>query len=103
MGAVAKANRNEHYYAVLRDLPQLRALVLDAISDSGDHGATRHELASQLRRPLSSICARVNELESAGLVVETGGARETEYGGTATVLRLSSQFHSTGLVQQKLF
>lgn len=103
MGAIAKANRNEHYYAIVGDLPRLRALVLEAISDSGDQGATRHELAEKLRRPLSSICARVNELELAGYIRECSESRETQYGGSATVLRLSSQFISDTPIQKTLF
>lgn len=103
MGKIAEQNRNATYYSVLSDQPKVRRDVLEAIADSGSDGITRHELADKLRRPLSSMCARVSELEDAGHVVETSRSRQTQYGGSATVVVLSPSLVVGGLVQKTLF
>ena len=51
------------------------------------HGATDHEAAEDLNKPLSSICARRNELmaRESPLVRDSGRRRPTKYGGSAIV------------------
>ena len=53
-----------------------------------DTGATREEIAFQLRIPLQSVCARVNELMQQKFVAETGQERPTQWGGSAAVVRV---------------
>jgi len=53
----------------------------------GERGATDHEAAHDLKKPLSSICARRNELMARNppLVRYSGKRRESCNGGTARV------------------
>ena len=46
---------------------------------------TNYEIADELEMPLSSVCARVHELQECNLVVNSGLTRETKYGKQAIV------------------
>ena len=47
--------------------------------------STNYEIARELEMPLSSVCARVRELQLLKLVEDSGIRRETPYGKTAIV------------------
>lgn len=104
MGIIARDNRNAQYDAILTTLPKSRAEVLAKLAEcEPTGGATRHELSQYLNRPLSSICGRMAELESAGLVVETEEKRETQFGGMAVVMRIAPSLRFRGYMQGRLF
>ena len=103
MGKLAVELRNATYQEILPELDNVQRSIVAKLRDLGSMGATRHELAIALNRPLSSMCARVHEMEEAGIVVETGETRETQYGKPATVVRLVDRLCSLQLVQQDLF
>ena len=46
---------------------------------------TNYEISDELEIPLSSVCARVRELQVLNLVVDSGKRRETKYGKQAIV------------------
>lgn len=56
----------------------MRKRVLDAIVASGSFGMTDHELVAKCNIPLSSVCARRNELK--GWVEATDRRRVSPYG-----------------------
>lgn len=103
MGKLAVDVRNATYHAILPELDNVQRSIVEKLQELGSVGATRHELAIALNRPLSSMCARVHELEEAQIVVETGGTRETQYGKPATVIRLAPRLCGSKLIQQDLF
>ena len=86
MGNLAVAVRDSTYHGL--SLSGVSVLVIEKLRELGSKGATRHELASMLNRPISSMCGRINELEKANLVVETGETRVTQFGKEATVIAL---------------
>jgi hypothetical protein len=90
MGRTSEQNRNDHYDAILATTPRSRAEVFLALADAEPRGLTRYELAELLKRPVSSICGRVHELEQSELVVETEDKRDTPFGGTSVVLRIAA-------------
>ena len=47
--------------------------------------ATNYEISEELGYPLSSICARVRELQILGLVTDSGKRKTTPFGKTAIV------------------
>ena len=47
--------------------------------------STNYEIADELEMPLSSVCARVRELQLLELIEDSGHRRETPYGKTAIV------------------
>ena len=47
--------------------------------------STNYEIARELEMPLSSVCARVRELQLLGLVEDSCNRRQTPYGKTAIV------------------
>jgi len=47
--------------------------------------STNYEIADELEMPLSSVCARVRELQILKLVIDSGLKRETKYGKQAIV------------------
>lgn len=51
--------------------------VLECLRSAGTTGMTRHEIADELRLPLSSVCGRVNDLliESPSPVYQLSGCR----------------------------
>ena len=53
--------------------------------------STNYEIARELEMPLSSVCARVRELQLLGLVEDSGKRRETPYGKTAIVWQKKDQ------------
>ena len=53
--------------------------------------STNYEIARELEMPLSSVCARVRELQLLGLVEDSGIRRETPYGKTAIVWQKKDQ------------
>ena len=53
--------------------------------------STNYEIARELEMPLSSVCARVRELQLLELVEDSGIRRETPYGKTAIVWQRSDQ------------
>lgn len=79
-------NRNQVFHS-LEGLPASQRRIVDFLTLRHD-GATRHEIAAALRMPLSSVCGRVSELENMELVQSTDEKRETQYGKTATVVRI---------------
>jgi hypothetical protein len=92
MGNLAVAVRDATYHGL--SLSGVSVLVIEKLRELGSHGATRHELASMLNRPISSMCGRINELEKANLVVETGETRATQFGKEATVVALVGMKHT---------
>ena len=46
---------------------------------------TNYQIADELEIPLSSVCARVHELQECNLVINSGLTRETKYGKQAIV------------------
>ena len=46
---------------------------------------TNYEISDELEIPLSSVCARVRELQVLNLVEDSGKRRETKYGKQAIV------------------
>ena len=46
---------------------------------------TNYEIADELEMPLSSVCARVRELQILNLVIDSGLKRKTKYGKDAIV------------------
>ena len=46
---------------------------------------TNYQIADELEMPLSSVCARVRELQVLDLVLDSGLRRETKYGKQAIV------------------
>jgi predicted transcriptional regulator len=103
MGKLAELVRDATYQEILGEVTGVHREVLKKLRELGEIGATRHELAQMLNRPISSMCGRIHELEEAGLVVESGETRITQYGKEATVVRLSERLSNTKLVQQSLF
>ena len=49
--------------------------------------STNYQIADELEMPLSSVCARVRELQLLNLVEDSGNRRETPFGKTAIVWR----------------
>ena len=47
--------------------------------------STNYQIADELEMPLSSVCARVRELQLLELIEDSGHRRETPYGKTAIV------------------
>lgn len=50
--------------------------------------STNYEIADELEMPLSSVCARVRELQILKLVIDSGLKRETKYGKQAIVWKI---------------
>ena len=61
--------------AKLSTLARCQRRYLDWVAARGRHGATDHEAAAGIPMPLSSVCARRNELMSEGLVVVRAGVK----------------------------
>ena len=53
--------------------------------------STNYEIARELEMPLSSVCARVRELQLLGLVEDSCNRRQTPYGKTAIVWQKKDQ------------
>ena len=53
--------------------------------------STNYELSEMLNMPLSSVCARVRELQLTGHIEDSGKRRETPYGKTAIVWQKKNQ------------
>ena len=49
---------------------------------------TNYEISDELEIPLSSVCARVRELQVLNLVIDSGLKRKTKYGKDAIVWQL---------------
>lgn len=104
MGKLGELVRDQTYQEILGEVSGVHREVIQKLRDLGSLGATRHELAYLLNRPISSMCGRINELEAAGIVVETGGTRTTQYGKEATVVSLAPRLLCDDkLLQQYLF
>ena len=76
--------------AAIKVVPKVgkqQARVHEAFKRNGP--STDDQLAAATGLPLSSICARRNELRKMGLVVATIRRRKTRQGGTAKVWRLA--------------
>lgn len=99
MGKLAVELRNATYQEILPELDNVQRSIVAKLRELGATGATRHELAIALNRPISSMCARVHEMEDVGIVVETGETRLTQYGHPATVIRLADRLSESKLVQ----
>ena len=65
--------------------------VLCEISEQGQRGCTRDELAAFLKLPDSSTDARVWELKQGGFIEETTKTRKTQHGSEASVLVLTAK------------
>ena len=103
MGKLGELVRDATYQEILGEVSGVHRQVIQKLRELGSLGATRHELAQMLNRPISSMCGRVNELETAGIVIETGVTRPTQYGKEATVVRLAPRLCGGKLLQQTLF
>ena len=53
--------------------------------------STNYQIADELELPLSSVCARVRELQLLGLVEDSCNRRQTPYGKTAIVWQKKDQ------------
>ena len=53
--------------------------------------STNYQIADELEMPLSSVCARVRELQLLELIEDSGHRRETPYGKTAIVWQKKDQ------------
>ena len=53
--------------------------------------STNYELSEMLNMPLSSVCARVRELQLTGHIEDSGIRRKTPYGKTAIVWQKKDQ------------
>ena len=69
----------------LPHLGRLQRAYYEVLREAGRRGATDHEAATALGRPLSSINARRNELRQLGLVADSGRRRVSSYGKQAVV------------------
>jgi DNA-binding transcriptional regulator GbsR (MarR family) len=49
---------------------------------------TNYQIADELEIPLSSVCARVRELQVLNLVIDSGLKRKTQYGKDAIVWKI---------------
>ena len=49
---------------------------------------TNYQIADELEMPLSSVCARVHELQECNLVINSGLTRQTKYGKQAIVWQI---------------
>jgi hypothetical protein len=103
MGKIAELVRDSTYQEILGEVTGVHREVVQKLRDLGSIGATRHELAHLLNRPISSMCGRIHELEDAGIVIETGETRPTQYGKEATVVRLAPRLCAGKLTQPSLF
>lgn len=103
MGKLGKLVRDATYHDVLGEVAGVQREVVQKLRELGSAGATRHELAKMLNRPISSMCGRIAELEHRGIVIESGETRQTQYGKEATVVRLAPRLLNNYLVQQSLF
>ena len=52
---------------------------------------SNYQIAEELEMPLSSVCARVRELQLTGQIQDSGKRRKTPYGKTAIVWQRSDQ------------
>ena len=71
--------------AYIKQKPKLktkRELVLEFVKSQP---STNYQIADELEMPLSSVCARVHELQECNLVINSGLTRETKYGKQAIV------------------
>ncbi|MEL6898577.1 MAG: hypothetical protein AAFP90_20970 [Planctomycetota bacterium] len=83
----SRTNREEHHAAhITTKATTQRQLVFAHVAATGTNGATRHEIATTIQRPLSSVCGRIRELIDAGDIVETDQRRRTGNGGSSVVL-----------------
>ena len=53
--------------------------------------STNYQIADELEMPLSSVCARVRELQLTSQIEDSGKRRKTPYGKTAIVWQRSDQ------------
>lgn len=80
--------------AAIAQVPKLgnaQAQYVRYMRHCGPIGSTDHEAAEQLGRPLSSICARRNEMMKRGYIRDSGARRPTRYGGRAVVWVITNQ------------
>ena len=56
-----------------------------ALTHGNPNSLTNYEISDELEIPLSSVCARVRELQILNLVEDSGKRRETKYGKQAIV------------------
>lgn len=82
-------------YMARDGMSESKRQILECLETRG--GMTREELAAELRKPLTTICGRVRELEQAGAVVSTAETRPTQYGRPASVVRIREQPRPTQL------
>lgn len=88
MSVHSETNRNAVFDS-LEALPKVKRRIVDLLL-ANPNGFTRHEIGEQLGLPLSTVCGRVTELETVGLVFSTDETRPTQYGKSATVVRVRS-------------
>ena len=71
--------------AYIKQKPKLktkRELVLEFVKSQP---STNYQISDELEMPLSSVCARVRELQLLEEIEDSGHRRETPYGKTAIV------------------
>lgn len=72
----------------MRSTPRQQSAM--ALLAAHPRGLIRHELAAQMRIPLSSVCSIVHALVANGKIIEAGDTRMSPYGQPARVIRLSN-------------
>ena len=70
-----KANKRKSYLETLKTSGTVKELIHNYLKAHGP--ATRAEIAQKLRLKDSSVCARLNELQKAGLITESGDKFDT--------------------------
>jgi predicted transcriptional regulator len=94
MSVQGEQNRNQVYYD--QSIAKCSAAQRAIVSALETGGLTRHEIASKLNMPLSTVCGRVSELEEIGLVRTTDETRMSPHGKPACIVIATFG----GLVQQ---
>lgn len=82
----AEQNKRDVFHATKHRHSRDRTAIAELLQRLGIVGATRHELATALHMPLTTVCGRVNELKKMQSVVEPGERRPTPAGKTAVVV-----------------
>ena len=75
----------EDYFINKKDKLTRREQVYEFIKSKS---STNEEISEELNMPLSSVCARVRELQVLDLVLDSGLRRETKYGKQAIVWQI---------------
>lgn len=62
----------EAWESIQDNLPESRRSVLRVIDNASPHGITTYDVAKKLKWPINSVSGRITELNSVGLVMDSG-------------------------------